>query len=150
MTEELRDYLLRRFTTCYSGYGATDLEVGIAAETPVSIALRRLARARPEIRCRPLRRRPAAADGVPVNPLLHWIEVTGDRELVITISRLDLLAPRIRYNVHDQGGVATFARMEGVLRVHGWSCARSGSCARWPGPAARSRGWTWCRCRSCG
>ncbi len=50
MTEELREYLLTRFRCVYSGYGATDLEVGIAAETPVSVAVRRIARARPDIR----------------------------------------------------------------------------------------------------
>ena len=31
MSEGLRDYLLRRFKKVYSGYGATDLEIGIAA-----------------------------------------------------------------------------------------------------------------------
>ncbi|MEO8469059.1 MAG: hypothetical protein ABI573_05275, partial [Chloroflexota bacterium] len=39
MTEELRDRLLERFEVVYSGYGATDLEIGMAAETPVTVAL---------------------------------------------------------------------------------------------------------------
>ncbi len=47
MTEELRDVLLGRFVSVYSGYGATDIEIGMAGESPVSIAVRRLARARP-------------------------------------------------------------------------------------------------------
>jgi phenylacetate-CoA ligase len=34
-SEALRDYLLRHFRTVYSGYGVTDVEIGIAAETPV-------------------------------------------------------------------------------------------------------------------
>ena len=50
MTEELRDVLLTRFRSVFSGYGATDLEIGMAGESPASIALRRLARARPDIR----------------------------------------------------------------------------------------------------
>ena len=50
MTEELRDLLLTRFESVYSGYGATDIEIGMAGESPVSIAVRRLARARPDIR----------------------------------------------------------------------------------------------------
>jgi hypothetical protein len=45
MSEDLRDYLLRRFQKVYSGYGATDLEIGLAGETPLSVALRRLTRA---------------------------------------------------------------------------------------------------------
>ncbi|MDQ3149983.1 MAG: phenylacetate--CoA ligase family protein, partial [Chloroflexota bacterium] len=48
-SEALRDYLLRRFRSVFSGYGATDVEIGLAAETPVCIGLRRLAAARPEI-----------------------------------------------------------------------------------------------------
>ena len=36
MTEELRDVLLERFASVYSGYGATDIEIGMAGESPVS------------------------------------------------------------------------------------------------------------------
>ncbi|HEY4751989.1 MAG TPA: hypothetical protein VIH37_01815, partial [Candidatus Limnocylindrales bacterium] len=50
MTEELRDVLLRRFESVYSGYGATDIEIGMAGESPISIAIRRTARARPDLR----------------------------------------------------------------------------------------------------
>jgi hypothetical protein len=35
-SEALRDYLLRHFRTVYSGYGVTDVEIGMAAETPVT------------------------------------------------------------------------------------------------------------------
>ena len=37
------------------------------------------------------------------NPLIHHLEVNAGGEVVCTVSRLDLLAPRIRYNVHDFG-----------------------------------------------
>ncbi|MEO8571874.1 MAG: hypothetical protein ABI553_09255, partial [Chloroflexota bacterium] len=37
MTEDLRDILLERFVSVYSGYGATDIEIGMAGESPVSI-----------------------------------------------------------------------------------------------------------------
>jgi len=50
MTEELRDHLLQRFESVYSGYGATDIEIGMAGESPASVAIRRLARARPDLR----------------------------------------------------------------------------------------------------
>ena len=120
MTEELRDYLLQRFVCCYSGYGATDLEVGIAAETPVSIAVRRLVRACPDIRAALFGDDPRLPMVFQYNPLIHWIEVTPDRELVFTISRLDLLSPRIRYNIHDQGGVLPFPTLEAALRDFGY------------------------------
>jgi len=32
MTEDLRDVLLQRFESVYSGYGATDIEIGMAIE----------------------------------------------------------------------------------------------------------------------
>jgi len=39
MSEGLRDYLLQTFEKVYSGYGATDLEIGIAGETPLRTAM---------------------------------------------------------------------------------------------------------------
>lgn len=126
MAEGLRDYLLERFVSVYSGYGATDLEVGMAAETPVSVAVRRLARADPEVRTA------LFGDGsrLPMvfqyNPLIHHMEVNADSEVVATVSRLDLLAPRIRYNVHDEGGVARYHRVGALLAEHGYDLGRLG------------------------
>ncbi len=104
-SEGLRDYLLRRFTSVYSGYGATDVEIGLAAETPVTIRLRRLA----------IKRRDIAevlfgeADRVPMvfqyNPLLHHVETNARGELLFTVCRAATLSPKVRYNVHDEGGV---------------------------------------------
>ena len=104
-SEGLRDYLLRRFRTVFSGYGATDIEIGLAAETPVCIALRRLAMARPEIAVVLF----GEADRAPMifqyNPFLHYIEANDRGELLFTVSRQATLSPKIRYNVHDEGGV---------------------------------------------
>lgn len=103
-SEGLRDYLLRRFVSVYSGYGATDVEIGLAAETPVCIALRRLALARPDVAAALF----DEADRVPMifqyNPLLHHVEVNEHRELLFTVSRHGTLSPKVRYNVHDEGG----------------------------------------------
>jgi len=104
-SEGLRDYLLRRFRSVVSGYGATDVEIGLAAETPVTVALRRLA----------LERRDIAealfgeADRVPMvfqyNPMLHHVETNARGELLFTVCRAATLSPKVRYNVHDEGGV---------------------------------------------
>jgi phenylacetate-CoA ligase len=108
MTEELRDILLQRFSSVYSGYGATDIEIGMAGESPVSIAVRRLARSRPDIG-RSLFGTDARLPMVfQYNPLIHFMEVNPAGEVICTVSRLDLLAPRIRYNVHDAGGIVPF------------------------------------------
>jgi phenylacetate-coenzyme A ligase PaaK-like adenylate-forming protein len=120
MSEELRDVLLERFLSVYSGYGATDIEIGMAGESPVSIAVRRLARARPEIR-RALFGTDARLPMVfQYNPLIHYLEANAAGEVVCTVSRLDLLAPRIRYNVHDSGGIVDFATVRRVLAETGF------------------------------
>ena len=53
------------------------------------------------------------------NPLDYAIETNEQGELIITINRLALLSPRIRYNIHDAGGVIPFERMLHLLRQHG-------------------------------
>ncbi len=119
MTEELRDLLLLRFTSVYSGYGATDIEIGMAGESPVSVALRRLARARQDIRYELFGTDPRLPMVFQYNPLIHYLEVNDRREVICTVSRLDQLAPRIRYNVHDAGGIVPFERVQAVLAPHG-------------------------------
>lgn len=116
MSEGLRDYLLRVFERVYSGYGATDLEIGIAGETPVSVAIRRLARENPDVRLRifgPDSRLPMLFQ---YNPLMHRVTVNENRELLFTITRASLLSPRIRYNVHDEGGEMRYDKMHETLK----------------------------------
>ncbi len=134
MTEELRDRLLVRFESVFSGYGATDLEIGMAGESPVSIALRRLARARPEIRAALFGSDPRLPMVLQYNPLIHFLETNADHEIVCTVSRLDLLAPRIRYNVHDEGGLLSFGRARAVLRDFGFDIRTLGQAAEAAGP----------------
>lgn len=111
MSEGLRDYLQLKFKKVYSGYGATDLEIGIAGETPISVAIRRLARDRADVR-RVLfgfdSRLPMVFQ---YNPLMHHVEENEHGEVVFTITRASLLSPRIRYNVHDVGSVLSDSEM---------------------------------------
>lgn len=119
MSEGLRDYLLRRFTKVYSGYGATDLEIGIAGETPISVAIRRLAREREDVKAALF----GADSRLPMvfqyNPLMHHFEVNEHSEVVCTITRGSLLSPRIRYNVHDVGGILSSDDMKTRLAALG-------------------------------
>jgi phenylacetate-CoA ligase len=120
MSEGLRDYLLQRFQKVYSGYGATDLEIGIAGETPVTVAIRRLARDVPAVRQRLFGSDSRLPMIFQYNPTSHYIEVNTNRELVLTITRSNLLSPRIRYNVHDEGGIARYDEMADALRDAGF------------------------------
>jgi len=119
MAEGLRDYLLRRFRSVYSGFGATDLEIGLAGETPRTVAIRRLCRLRPEVRSALFGSDSRLPMLFQYNPLMHYVEVNANRELLFTISRKSLLSPRVRYNVHDEGGVARFDEMQRRLAACG-------------------------------
>jgi len=134
MTEELRDLLLARFQSVFSGYGATDIEIGMAGESPVSIAIRRLARARPDVREALFGRDSRLPMVFQYNPLIHFLEVNAEHEIVCTVSRLDLLAPRIRYNVHDEGGLVDFRTAAATLQRCGYDIANLGSAPETAGP----------------
>lgn len=107
-SEGLRDYLSQHFSPIYSGYGATDLEIGIAGETPVSVAIRREARRNDRLRQSLFGNDSRLPMVFQYSPLMHHIFTNEARELVFTISRLNVLSPRIMYNIHDEGGVATY------------------------------------------
>ncbi len=120
MSEGLRDYLLPGFEKVYSGYGATDLEIGIAGETPLTIALRRLAREKPEVRAAIFGEDSRLPMVFQYNPLMHYIEVNDNRELIFTITRKSVLSPRIRYNIHDEGGICRYDQMAEKLKALGY------------------------------
>ena len=121
MSEGLRDYLQSDFKKIYSGYGATDLEIGIAGETPVSVALRRLSRENSSVRKALFGEDSRLPMIFQYNPVMHYIEVNTDNELIFTITRESILSPRIKYNIHDEGGVCRYDQMEAKLRELGFS-----------------------------
>jgi phenylacetate-CoA ligase len=134
MTEELRDVLLARFDSVYSGYGATDIEIGMAGESPVSIAVRRLARARPDIGLALFGTDSRLPMVFQYNPLIHFMEVNDLGEVICTVSRLDLLSPRIRYNVHDSGGIVDFGSVWKTLDGFGFDLLRLNEATEVHGP----------------
>lgn len=119
MPEGLRDYLLRTFRAIYSGYGATDLEIGLAGETPFSVAVRRLAREDERVREVLFGHDSRPPMLFQYNPLVHQITTNETGELAFTIERLEVLSPRIEYNIQDEGGLATFADLGERLRSAG-------------------------------
>ena len=119
MSESLRDHLLRSFQRVYSSFGASDLEINIAAENDFTIALRRLLRDRPEL----AEALTLPGHGLPMvfqfNPLDYYIEVNDSNELLISVCRLDSLSPKLRYNLHDTGQVIRFPELAAILRRFG-------------------------------
>jgi phenylacetate-CoA ligase len=68
------------------------------------------------------------------NPLIHYMQVNAEAEVICTVSRLDLLSPRIRYNVHDSGGIMPFGTARGLLRQCGFDIDRLGEAPEVHGP----------------
>jgi phenylacetate-CoA ligase len=126
MGEELRRYLLRDFRTCYSGYGASDLAMGIAVETPESVRIRSLMDRDPEVRA-------AVIEGdhrVPMvfqyNPMAHYMETNAEGELIVTLNYSRVLSPRIRYNIGDEARLSSRADLLKKLAELGHRVDRDG------------------------
>jgi len=118
ITEALRGYLLRHFKSVVSSYGASDLEINIGVETEWSIALRSLCGSRPEL-SRELFGRDVPPMIFQYNPLDYLIERLEGGELAFTICRGRGAAPKVRYNLHDLGGVHRFRQLARLLRERG-------------------------------
>lgn len=119
MSEAQRAHLERRLRSVYSAYGASDLDIGVAAELPLSVWIRRQAAANPA-----LARALFGSEGrLPMlfqyNPLDYYVETNGAGELIFTVNRRCMLSPRIRYNIHDAGGAASFDAVLAICREFG-------------------------------
>ncbi|MEU9509286.1 phenylacetate--CoA ligase family protein [Micromonospora sp. NPDC048170] len=117
MTEALRGYLEERFLRVRSAYGASDLSIGIGAETRFTVWLRRRLRDDPELRAALLG---ADEQRLPMvfqyNPLATYLETNDRRELLCTITSPDVLQPRLRYNVGDEALLVGYRRILDLLR----------------------------------
>jgi phenylacetate-CoA ligase len=120
MSEGMRAYLGKAFRKVYGSYGASDLEINIAAENDFTIALRRLLGERADVR-----EQLVGVDdgGLPMifqyNPIDYYIESTAEDELVVTLCRTRNAAPKIRYNIRDVGHVVRFPELRRVLAAAG-------------------------------
>ena len=115
MSESLRTYLLKSFQTVISSYGASDLEINIGVETPLTIALRGLCVSNRKL-CEQLFGRQTAPMIFQYNALDYIIETDESGELLFTIGRQTSAAPKIRYNLKDFGGALTHRQMQSKLR----------------------------------
>ncbi|HEY6805259.1 MAG TPA: hypothetical protein VI306_16910 [Pyrinomonadaceae bacterium] len=115
ISESLRGYLLRTFKTVISSYGASDLEINIGVETPLTIALRSLCASNRDL-CEQLFGRQTAPMIFQYNALDYIIETNASGELLFTIGRQTSAAPKIRYNLKDFGGALSYRDLAAKLR----------------------------------
>lgn len=120
LSENMRTYLLRSYRRVIGSYGASDLEINIAAETGFTIALRRELPANPALRAALTRTELGVAPMIfQYNPLDHVIETNAAGELLVTVCRAATLSPRLRYNIHDIGHVRRMPGLRRLLLAHG-------------------------------
>ncbi|WP_042393675.1 phenylacetate--CoA ligase family protein [Streptacidiphilus carbonis] len=112
MTEALRDYVGDVFAKVRSGYGASDLTIGMGGETTFSVWLRRRIREDAALREAFLgpdeQRLPMVFQ---YNPLETYLETTGTGrtgEILCTINSTAVMAPKLRYNIGDEGTLLSF------------------------------------------
>jgi len=130
MNERLRGCLEQRFKAVYSAYGASDLDMGVAGELPLTVWIRKQAAADRRLQTALFGMDPRLPMLFQYNPLDYYIETNEIGELIITINRLSVLSPRIRYNIHDAGGTMSFDQMLARVRDFGLdpiaACRRPG------------------------
>ena len=105
-----------------SSYGASDLEINIGVETEWTIALRARC-SQDRALCVELFGRDTPPMIFQYNVLDHWIEPLPGGELAFTICGNTGAAPKLRYNLHDLGGVYRFRDLEQRLRARGLAAA---------------------------
>lgn len=116
MSEPMRRYLLRSFTQVVGSYGASDLEINMAAESPFTIRLRQEMQHDATLRDRVIRAGHATLPMVlQYNPLVYHLDTNPKGELLVTLTRPSNIAPKIRYNIHDLGHVSRFEEVAAVL-----------------------------------
>lgn len=116
MSESMRRYLQKKgVARVYGSYGASDLELNMAAETDLTIALRRLLEERPALAEKLLVHRGTMPMIFQFNPADFFMQSNSDGELLITICRPGYVAPKVRYNIHDRGHVIRYPDLREIL-----------------------------------
>jgi len=127
MTEALRDYLEQRFEEVRSGYGASDLTIGMGAETGFTVWLRKRLAVDDELRRELLgedeQRLPMIFH---YNPLETYLEINEAGELLCTINTKSCLQPKLRYNVGDEALLHSYPKVKKIIQQSPRNWADSG------------------------
>ena len=122
MTEAMRDYLEKYFLKVRSGYGATDIQLGIGGETDFTIWSRKQLINNSKLRNLILGDH---ENRIPMlfhyNPLDHFIEINAKSEVIISINSFKVLSPRLRYNIEDEGKIFEYKEFVQLLILAGYS-----------------------------
>ncbi len=108
-----------------SGYGASDLEIGLAFETPLAMDIRERLETNDALREKLLGNGRMPVFFGQYNPLESYMEVRehqpGISTVVTTVTSPEACQPRIRYDIGDEGGIIPFRTMTEFIREHALS-----------------------------
>jgi phenylacetate-CoA ligase len=120
ISESMRDYLQKSYDKVIGSYGASDLEINMAAENDFTIKLRELILENAELRDEIIRTEWGVTPMIfQYNPLSYYVETNDKGELVFSLSRITNIAPKVRYNIHDRGHVLRYPDLKKILKRHG-------------------------------
>jgi len=119
MSESMRKYLEKSFTRVVGSYGASDLEINIAAESDFTIALRNeILRDSEFSKALTITEYGVVPMIFQYNPFDYVFEVNEKNEILVSICRKNNINPRIRYNIHDLGQIYRLKDLKPVLKKH--------------------------------
>jgi phenylacetate-CoA ligase len=118
---EWKDYIRKKLRNkkaiIISSYGASDIDIGVGFETPFSELVRGLAH-----KNRRLNFELFKVNENPIlfqyNPLMHYIENTPQGDYTITVLDDEAAVPKIKYNLHDQGGKISYNEIIKKVEKH--------------------------------
>ena len=100
-----------------SSYGASDIDIGVGFETPFSEFVRELCLDNPK-----LNKKLFGTSQNPIvfqyNPLMHYIENTKKKDFNITVLDENVTSPKVKYNLHDQGGKISYKEMVKIVKKY--------------------------------
>jgi phenylacetate-CoA ligase len=128
ITETMRAYIIGKgIREVIGSYGASDLELNIAAETRFTIALRRKMVENPSLAQALVEHTGTLPMIFQYDPADFFIETNREGELLITLCRPGYLSPKVRYNIHDLGHVMRMGELRPVLKKFGLSPEQLGA-----------------------
>ena len=119
MSESMRKYLEKSFIRVVGSYGASDLEINIAAESDFTIALRNEILKDPEFSKDLIISEYGVIPMIfQYNPFDYVFEINDKNEILVSICRKNNINPRIRYNIHDLGKIYRLKNLKPILKKH--------------------------------
>lgn len=125
MSEPLRAALDRCFVRTISSFGASDLEINIAAENDYTVAVRQALVGDPRFARALFGETTSLPMVFQYDPLDYYLETTHAGDLLVTVNRIASVSPRIRYNLRDRARVLTRAHVNAVAADHRVKLPRS-------------------------